>query len=71
MYSDAVNLIYRNDYSVLLYIVFTSGGFRLSVDVWDGPLLMPLVMHGHTLTSKIHLTDVLRAIKRHAFVVSE
>ena len=36
-----------------------------TVDVWDGEDGNPIIYHGHTLTSKITLADVLNdAIKR-------
>lgn len=43
----------------------------LSVDCWDGPDDLPIIYHGHTLTSKIKFLDVLLTIKEHAFVTSE
>lgn len=45
--------------------------FVLSVDCWDGPDDLPIIYHGHTLTSKIKFLDVLHTIKEHAFVTSE
>jgi phosphatidylinositol phospholipase C delta len=39
------------------------------VDIWDGED-EPAIYHGHTLTSKVSLTDVARAISRYAFVAS-
>lgn len=42
-----------------------------SVDCWDGPDGMPVIYHGHTLTTKIKFCDVLTTIKEHAFVSSE
>lgn len=42
-----------------------------SVDCWDGPEGMPVIYHGHTLTTKIKFSDVLTTIKEHAFVTSE
>ena len=42
-----------------------------SVDCWDGPDGMPVIYHGHTLTTKIKFSDVLATIKEHAFVTSE
>ena len=42
-----------------------------TVDCWDGPDGQPIIYHGHTLTSKIKFTDVLRAIKEHAFAVTD
>lgn len=41
------------------------------VDCWDGPDGMPVIYHGHTLTTKIKFSDVLHTIKEHAFVASE
>lgn len=43
----------------------------LAVDCWDGPDGMPVIYHGHTLTTKIKFSDVLVTIKEHAFVTSE
>lgn len=45
--------------------------FSFSVDCWDGPDDLPIIYHGHTLTSKIKFLDVLHTIKEHAFVTSE
>ena len=43
----------------------------MPVDVWDGDDGEPIIYHGHTLTSKITLEDVLKdAIKRYAFHTS-
>lgn len=42
-----------------------------AVDCWDGPESMPVIYHGHTLTTKIKFCDVLQTIKEHAFVTSE
>ncbi|XP_021171961.2 1-phosphatidylinositol 4,5-bisphosphate phosphodiesterase gamma-1 isoform X2 [Fundulus heteroclitus] len=43
----------------------------IELDCWDGPDGMPVIYHGHTLTSKIKFSDVLNTIKDHAFVTSE
>ncbi|XP_078274874.1 1-phosphatidylinositol 4,5-bisphosphate phosphodiesterase gamma-1 isoform X2 [Rhinoraja longicauda] len=43
----------------------------IELDCWDGPEGMPVIYHGHTLTSKIKFNDVLTTIKEHAFVTSE
>ncbi|XP_006144201.1 1-phosphatidylinositol 4,5-bisphosphate phosphodiesterase gamma-1 isoform X1 [Tupaia chinensis] len=43
----------------------------IELDCWDGPDGMPVIYHGHTLTTKIKFSDVLHTIKEHAFVVSE
>lgn len=40
-----------------------------TVDIWDGEE-EPAIYHGRTLTSKVSLTDVARAISRYAFVAS-
>lgn len=42
-----------------------------AVDCWDGPDGMPVIYHGHTLTTKIKFCDVLTTIKEHAFITSE
>ena len=41
------------------------------MDCWDGPDNSPIIFHGKTLTSKIKFTDVVQAIKEHAFETSE
>lgn len=46
----------------------TEGGG--TVDVWDGDLLEPIIYHGRTLTSKIPVSDALKAIAKYAFVAS-
>ncbi|XP_076023300.1 1-phosphatidylinositol 4,5-bisphosphate phosphodiesterase gamma-1 isoform X2 [Genypterus blacodes] len=43
----------------------------IELDCWDGPDGMPVIYHGHTLTTKIKFCDVLATIKEHAFVTSE
>ncbi|XP_013922551.1 PREDICTED: 1-phosphatidylinositol 4,5-bisphosphate phosphodiesterase gamma-1 [Thamnophis sirtalis] len=43
----------------------------IELDCWDGPDGMPVIYHGHTLTTKIKFSDVLTTIKEHAFVTSE
>lgn len=40
-----------------------------TVDIWDGED-EPVIYHGRTLTTKVSLTDVARAISRYAFVAS-
>lgn len=49
----------------------TKSVFFMLVDCWDGPDDLPIIYHGHTLTSKIKFLDVLHTIKEHAFVTSE
>ncbi|CAI5778868.1 1-phosphatidylinositol 4,5-bisphosphate phosphodiesterase gamma-1-like isoform X1 [Podarcis lilfordi] len=43
----------------------------IELDCWDGPDDLPIIYHGHTLTSKIKFLDVLHTIKEHAFATSE
>uniref|UniRef100_A0A8C5G4G5 Phosphoinositide phospholipase C n=1 Tax=Gouania willdenowi TaxID=441366 RepID=A0A8C5G4G5_GOUWI len=43
----------------------------IELDCWDGPDDLPIIYHGHTLTSKIKFLDVLHTIKDHAFVTSD
>uniref|UniRef100_A0A673AJ08 1-phosphatidylinositol 4,5-bisphosphate phosphodiesterase gamma n=1 Tax=Sphaeramia orbicularis TaxID=375764 RepID=A0A673AJ08_9TELE len=43
----------------------------IELDCWDGPDGMPVIYHGHTLTTKIKFSDVLNTIKEHAFVTSD
>ncbi|XP_025416925.1 1-phosphatidylinositol 4,5-bisphosphate phosphodiesterase gamma-1 isoform X2 [Sipha flava] len=42
----------------------------IELDCWDGPDGLPIIYHGHTLTSRIKFLDVLKTIKEHAFVTS-
>ncbi|KAF8336862.1 uncharacterized protein EI90DRAFT_3043894 [Cantharellus anzutake] len=41
----------------------------VELDIWDGDD-GPAIFHGHTLTTKVSLQDVVRAIARYAFVAS-
>eukprot|EP00915_Cephaloidophora_sp_WS-2016_P000910 GHVH01001197.1.p1 GENE.GHVH01001197.1~~GHVH01001197.1.p1 ORF type:complete len:1016 (+),score=160.07 GHVH01001197.1:380-3049(+) len=51
------------------YIICLMTGTRcLELDIWDGPGGSPLIYHGHTLTSKIPLASVLKAIDDYAFI---
>ncbi|XP_048879389.1 1-phosphatidylinositol 4,5-bisphosphate phosphodiesterase gamma-1-like [Brienomyrus brachyistius] len=43
----------------------------IELDCWDGPDGMPVIYHGHTLTTKIKFCEVLHTIKEHAFITSE
>ncbi len=43
----------------------------VELDCWDGPDGMPLIYHGHTLTTKIKFLDVIQCIRDNAFVTSE
>ncbi len=41
------------------------------MDVWDGDDGEPIVFHGHTLTTKIRLRNVLETIHQFAFKASQ
>lgn len=58
--------------SVEGYISALKKGCRVvELDVWDGEDGEPIIYHGHTLTTKITLADVLKdAIQRYAFYSS-
>ncbi|KAM3922485.1 1-phosphatidylinositol 4,5-bisphosphate phosphodiesterase gamma-1 isoform 2-T2 [Leptodactylus fuscus] len=43
----------------------------IELDCWDGPDGMPVIYHGHTLTTKIKFSEVLLTIKEHAFITSD
>lgn len=61
----------RSSSSVEAYIRALQRGCRcVEIDTWDGPGGMPVVTHGHTLTSKVPLRDVLGAIAKYAFVAT-
>jgi len=57
--------------SVYRYIHVLMHGCRcVEIDVWDDRSGEPMVLHGHTLTSKILFRDVIRVIYEHAFMTS-
>ncbi|XP_050703506.1 1-phosphatidylinositol 4,5-bisphosphate phosphodiesterase delta-4-like isoform X2 [Eriocheir sinensis] len=60
------------DSSVEGYISALKKGCRLlELDVWDGDDGCPIIYHGHTLTTKITLEDVLRdGVRAYAFHAS-
>lgn len=43
----------------------------IELDCWNGPDNLPLIFHGHTMTSKIKFLDVIKTIKENAFITSE
>lgn len=53
-----------------LLVLFQSN-FLLIVDCWDGPDGLPLIYHGHTITTRIKFTDAVQTIRDHAFVKSD
>jgi phosphatidylinositol phospholipase C, delta len=59
--------------SVEMYNYALLKGYRLvELDCWDGDEENgPVITHGFTFTSKIYLKDVLQAIRKSAFLVSE
>ncbi|TRZ03761.1 hypothetical protein DNTS_009748 [Danionella cerebrum] len=58
--------------SVEAYIQALKRGCRcVEVDCWNGAHGEPVVYHGHTLTSKILLKDVIATIANYAFKASE
>lgn len=62
----------RGPSSVDAYINALKKGCRcVELDCWDGDNGEPIIYHGHTLTSKILFKDVIEAVKKHAFEVSE
>jgi len=65
-YLDADQL--KGSSSAAAYERALSRGCRcVEIDCWDGPKGQPVVTHGHTMTSKIALSEVITAIRRTAF----
>lgn len=57
--------------SVNAYISALTKGCRcVELDCWDGPDGEPVITHGRTLTSRVALADVVRAIRDYAFAAS-
>uniref|UniRef100_A0A8D3C737 Phosphoinositide phospholipase C n=1 Tax=Scophthalmus maximus TaxID=52904 RepID=A0A8D3C737_SCOMX len=62
----------RGQSSVEGYIRALKRGCRcVEVDCWDGANGEPIVYHGHTFTSKILFKDVVSAVGKYAFKVSD
>jgi len=62
----------RGPSSVDAYINALKKGCRcVELDCWDGDNGEPIVYHGHTLTSKILFKNIIEAVSKYSFEVSE